>query len=230
MPPSARQLRLGKEGPRAARTRCDCGNEQLVALSSLRSGASQSCGCLWREQLQQRMRTADSRRASAERGRRLMADLWSQPGFVESVRARSSETLNELWKQPDFRQGVSARMRRQAATHGLSHHPLNPTYRGMMARCYRTTAKGYARYGGRGIRVYGPWHDLSTGIRSIDRLLGPRPKGCTLDRIDNDGHYEPGNLRWSTRRDQQLNVGHGVVLPLASPPCTVDQCLCGGLP
>lgn len=112
-------------------------------------------------------------------------------------------------------------------THGLSSHPLNPTWRGMMARCYRPTARGYNNYGGRGVRVFGPWHDISTGITWLDQNLGPRPSGMTLDRIDNDGHYAPGNVQWSGRQAQQLNRGHGPVQPIsAQQPCLVQGCIC----
>lgn len=64
----------------------------------------------------------------------------------------------------------------------------------------------YEDYGGRGISVYEPWITSVTDfITWMDANLGPRPDGCSLDRIDNDGNYEPGNLRWGTRLEQTLN-------------------------
>lgn len=106
-------------------------------------------------------------------------------------------------------------------THGLSLHPLYKTWRGMMQRCYTESHIGYPNYGGRGIAVCDEWHDVTTFIDWIERNLGQRPAGCTLDRIDNDRGYEPGNLQWSTARDQTLNrrdVAHsrGSARPLAA--------------
>lgn len=92
--------------------------------------------------------------------------------------------------------------------HGLAtgdRHILN-TWKGMMARCYRASFPAYRDYGARGIEVYEPWRNDPAAFASwLAANLGPRPEGCTLDRIDNDGHYEPGNLQWSSRREQTLN-------------------------
>ena len=67
-------------------------------------------------------------------------------------------------------------------THGMSRHPLYPTWVGMMARCYNPKATGYARYGGRGIEVSPRWHDVRLFVEDIESLLGPRPAGKTSDR------------------------------------------------
>src|SRR6266496_457786 len=68
--------------------------------------------------------------------------------------------------------------------HGMAGHPL-----------YRT----------RGITVCEQWHDAAVFISWIEQNLGPRPDGRSLDRIDNDGNYEPGNVRWATRSEQARN-------------------------
>lgn len=90
-------------------------------------------------------------------------------------------------------------------THGLSQHPLWGTWKGMMARCYDIEHVAYHNYGGRGITVCPAWHDVTAYIGWIAEHLGERPAGCTLDRIDNDRDYEPGNLRWATRSTQSRN-------------------------
>ena len=72
----------------------------------------------------------------------------------------------------------------------------------MMARCYREASKDYKNYGARGIRVHKPWHDVRQFVADIEADIGPRPEGryasgwsrYTLDRIDNDLGYFPGNI------------------------------------
>ncbi len=89
----------------------------------------------------------------------------------------------------------------------LTRHPLYATWRGMIDRCHIGRGDDWDRYGGRGIRVYKPWHNLATFIREILALIGPRPLGRTLDRIENDDDYEPGNVKWSTPAEQAANRG-----------------------
>jgi hypothetical protein len=89
--------------------------------------------------------------------------------------------------------------------HGLRHHPLYATWRGMMQRCYDPDWKQFKDYGGRGIKVCDRWHDVRLFIEDIERDLGPRPDGMTLDRADNDSGYGPGKVRWATRVQQVAN-------------------------
>jgi hypothetical protein len=106
---------------------------------------------------------------------------------------------------------ASARLPDMAAAnrvHGLtgkSKHPLYETWHGMMTRCYDERHVYYHRYGGRGIAVCEQWHDPARFIADIEAAIGSRPEGKTLDRTNNDGSYEPGNVRWATQREQVHN-------------------------
>jgi len=79
--------------------------------------------------------------------------------------------------------------------------PTRGSWKNMWRRCTDPTVAGYAGYGGRGITVCGRW-------RSFEHFLadmGERPAGMTLDRIQNDGHYDPSNCRWATASEQRMN-------------------------
>lgn len=76
------------------------------------------------------------------------------------------------------------------------------SYFNMIVRCSYTSSKDFDNYGGRGVQVYPLW------VLSFQEFLqdvGHRPKGTTLDRIDPEGNYEPGNVRWADIRTQARN-------------------------
>jgi hypothetical protein len=90
-------------------------------------------------------------------------------------------------------------------THGQScRGAMTPVYRvwgNMVKRCTNTRNPAYPYYGGRGIRVCERWRTFENFFAD----MGPRPPGLSIDRIDNDGNYEPGNCRWATAVEQRHN-------------------------
>lgn len=73
----------------------------------------------------------------------------------------------------------------------------------MIARCNDTESSLYTNYGGRGIAVCDRWRD---SFENFLADMGQRPsRDLSIDRINNDGNYEPGNCRWATRTQQSRN-------------------------
>ncbi len=90
------------------------------------------------------------------------------------------------------------------ATTGRAGTPEYRAWKAMKGRCYYRKNIGYANYGGRGIRVCAAWrHDFQAFLDHV----GPKPSPShSLDRIDVNGDYKPGNVRWATRREQRENT------------------------
>lgn len=126
---------------------CICGNQIVVAGSALRSGHTQSCGCLQKE-------------------RAILA----------------------------------------STTHGMSGTKYHRLWKNIKNRCYNENFKRYDDWGGRGIKMYAPWIDnFQLFFDYISGLEHFGEAGRSLDRIENDKGYEPGNLRWATPTEQGRN-------------------------
>jgi hypothetical protein len=84
---------------------------------------------------------------------------------------------------------------------GGARSPTYYSWSAMRDRCLLTTHAHYDSYGGRGISICDRWRKFENFLAD----MGERPEGKTLDRINNDGNYEPSNCRWATAKEQRAN-------------------------
>lgn len=105
--------------------------------------------------------------------------------------------------------------------HGLSKTPEYGIWMGIKKRCCNKNYREYYLYGGRGIKVCDRW------LNSFSNFLedmGQRPKGdYSIDRIDNNGDYEPGNCKWSTRVEQANNTRQNLIISYRGQSRTLAQ-------
>lgn len=120
-----------------------------------------------------------------------------------------------------------AESNRKRKTHGgtvgARQRGASKTYKiwtAIKQRCFNPNTEHYARYGGRGITMHKAWaDDYATFLRDV----GEKPDGMTLERIDNDGHYEPTNVRWSSRKEQANNRVTNVYVEWKGKTMTLAQ-------
>ena len=132
-------------------------------------------------------------------------------GTVRVVSSRSLWTGNSkscgcVKKSRDTLDRVNEILRQQRIRHGhRTHKTRTPTYESwlsMRQRVRNPNHPGFENYGGRGVRICARWDKFEHFLEDI----GPRPsKNHSLDRLNTNGHYEPGNCRWATRSEQRRN-------------------------
>lgn len=111
--------------------------------------------------------------------------------------------LCQLHYQHWYRNGDPLKTLRNYEKHGKRNIPEYDVWHAMKDRCHSPKNKYYHRYGGRGIKVCLRWRK---SFSNFYKDMGPRPfPGAQIDRINNDGNYEPSNCRWTTRAENMRN-------------------------
>ena len=103
--------------------------------------------------------------------------------------------------------------------HGLKHNPTYVIWKGMRSRCNNTNGPFYLQYGGRGISMCERWDNFLNFLQD----MGECPSGMSIDRINNDGNYEPGNCRWATLVEQANNKSSNVRIEINGETRTLAQ-------
>jgi hypothetical protein len=196
--------------------RCKCGVKKPVRGYDLRAGTTKSCGCFHGEVL---ARLATEHVPEDMTG--WVFGQWTvlgpgeprpRSGFV-NWRCRCSCGEERLVASGSLRQGKSTSCDHEGngrraslakrTIHGLSSTSEYSIWGNMRRRCYNTTDKSYASYGGRGIKICAEWKN---DFLAFYADMGPRPSPLhSVDRINVDGNYEPGNCRWATATEQTHN-------------------------
>lgn len=123
-----------------------------------------------------------------------------------------SKTMLTSRLRADHRRGIVAScgcklketLQAKRTTHGLVRHPAYRVWAALKARCSNPRDHSWGHYGGRGITVCERWRQ---SFENFWKDMGPTyQRGLSIDRIDNDGNYEPGNCRWATAVQQRNNM------------------------
>lgn len=113
------------------------------------------------------------------------------------------------------------RTREASFKHGMSHTSIHNTWLSMIQRCTDPNCVAYKDYGGRGIKVCDEWKVFENFFRDVGL---PPQKGMTLDRYpNNDGNYEPSNVRWATKKEQANNRRSSHFVSFQNETLTIAQ-------
>jgi len=104
--------------------------------------------------------------------------------------------------------------------HGMSRTLIYSKWAKMIGRCHNPKYPSYLRYGARGIKVCEDWHKFNNFFNDMGEPPTPRH---SIERINNDGNYEPGNCKWATRKEQANNRSDNILIEFNGQKKTVAQ-------
>lgn len=184
-----------KDGKVVWECRCDCGGVRLTTSKSLLGGVTRSCGCALSE-------AARKLRVGSRFGRWLVTGYAGRSVWTCrcDCGAEGKVLASNLTSGKSKSCGC---LRNETRTvHGMSDHPLYKRWHAMRSRCGATGSLGHEHYAGRGVRVCEAWADFATFVADVG---DPPSARHSLDRINVDGDYAPGNVRWATASEQATN-------------------------
>lgn len=219
----------GKPSPTTGKSKvtwvcvCECGAECDVLANNLVSGTAKSCGCLATEADRAedltdrafgRLRVL-ARGKDIPRGNGKPIAAWvcaCDCGKTLNVRAQALKS-GHTQSCGCLRVDVSGA---RSTKHGMKEAPEYIVWKGMRQRCNDPNADNFPYYGARGIKVCDRWEDFALFILDMgERPTDTNGRNLTIDRINNEGDYQPGNCRWATTSQQNKNKRpRGTVKPI----------------
>lgn len=112
----------------------------------------------------------------------------------------------------------------RTTTHDLTHTKIYSTWDGIKQRCLNPNHQAYKHYGGRGITICAEWRDdFQSFYEYVSKLEHFNEDGYSLDRINNNGNYEPGNIRWADLKTQHRNYRQNVLVEYQGQTVTLVE-------
>jgi hypothetical protein len=195
--------------------RCDCGHEAIVAATSLRGGRTTQCTeCAKKINRFPNSKYDHSKWLGKKFGKLTVIGFGEVTGADGTLYICECECgftkgySGSKLKNGKIMQCLHCSNSAKGKKHGFYKYPEYKVWQSIKSRCTNPSDKGYPAYGGRGISICKEWAEsFETFIEDI----GFRPQeGLTLDRIDNDRGYEPGNVRWVTHMINSNNTRKNV--------------------
>jgi hypothetical protein len=185
----------------------DCGNKFEHNISDITSGRKRNCGCKWSlkplgDVVNGIIVLKDLGVINGRRNALFQCSLCTNTfsAIVERIKAGKTRMHCGCYVKP-----VKEKPIKEAKPEIVkwTNHPLYSTWMGIRKRCYNPNHHNYRNYGERGIKMCDRW--FNSFLSFVDDMGDKPTPSHTIDRIDNDGMYEPSNCKWSTMKEQAAN-------------------------
>lgn len=209
---------------------CECGNKKVISQDDLKSGRTNSCGCLRKEMMSEKsfkdltgMQFGEWTVLELSGKDKYNQRLWKCKCSCGAISEVTSRSLTGGYSK-SCRDCAYKKNGENQKKHGMSRSRIYRIYRGVLNRCYNKNNYAFEYYGGRGINVCDEWLG-ENGFENFYTwsMNNGYSSSLTIDRIDVNGGYSPDNCRWSDTETQANNRRTSVKLTLNGETKTVSQ-------